>query len=229
MPTCRAEAVDQALGVYASAAEHGYAVAVTADHGLLERFVNDDGSHNLSHTGSRVPFGLVLPPGVPPAQLRAADDATLADVAPTLLSMMGIPIPDGMTGRCRGAFTQICGKVVMVVLDGWGIGIDDPRVNPITAARTPCMDRIAESAPYMTLAAAGMAVGLPEGRSGNSETGHVTLGAGRVVPDEVRTPAIKHGALRERGRTSAASRRGNTAEMCSDHDAVRAELSREHG
>lgn len=195
-----AEAVDQALGkICASAAEHGYAVAVTADHGLLERFVNDDGSHNLSHTGSRVPFGLVPPPGGPSAQLRAADDATLADVAPTVLSMMGIPIPDGMTGRCRGAFPQICGKVVMVVLDGWGIGIDDPRVNPITAANTPCMDRIAESAAYMTLAAAGMAVGLPEGRSGNSETGHLTLGAGRVVPqDEVRIArAIRSGELRE--------------------------------
>jgi bisphosphoglycerate-independent phosphoglycerate mutase (AlkP superfamily) len=42
------------------AAQHGYAAAVTADHGLLERFVNEDGSHNLSHTCSRVPFGLVL-------------------------------------------------------------------------------------------------------------------------------------------------------------------------
>lgn len=193
-----AEAVDQALvKICAIAAEHGYAVAVTADHGLLERFVNDDGSHNLSHTSSRVPFGLVLPPGEPPAELRAADDATLADVAPTLLSMMGIPVPDGMTGRRRGAFQGIYGKVVMVVLDGWGIGVDDPATNPIAAANTPCMDRIARTGAYITLAAAGLAVGLPEGRSGNSETGHLTLGAGRVVPqDELRiSRAIKNGEL----------------------------------
>lgn len=193
-----AEAVDQALSkICASAAEHGYAVAVTADHGLLERFANDDGSHNLSHTPSRVPFGLVLPPGEPPAELCAADDATLADVAPTLLSMMGIPVPDGMTGRRRGAFQGIYGKVVMIVLDGWGIGIDDPATNPIAAADTPCMDRIARTGPYITLAAAGLAIGLPEGRSGNSETGHLTLGAGRVVPqDELRiSRAIRNGEL----------------------------------
>jgi 2,3-bisphosphoglycerate-independent phosphoglycerate mutase len=195
-----AEAVDQALSkICTSAAEHGYVVAVTADHGLLERFVNEDGSHNLSHTRSRVPFGLVLPPGGSPAQLYAADDATLADVAPTLLSMMGIPVPDGMTGKCRGAFQGIYGKVVMVVLDGWGIGVDDPAVNPIVTANTPCMDRIANQGPYITLAAAGLAVGLPEGRSGNSETGHLTLGAGRVVPqDELRIgQAIRDGELKE--------------------------------
>lgn len=203
-----AEAVDQALSkICASAAEHGYAVAVTADHGLLERFVNEDGSHNLSHTGSRVPFALVLPPGGRPgeplgeplAELHAADDATLADVAPTLLGMMGIPVPDGMTGKCRGVFQRTYTKVVMVVLDGWGIGIDDPTMNPIKAAHTPCMDRIARTGPYIDLAAAGLAVGLPDGRSGNSETGHLTLGAGRVVPqDELRiAKAIKDGRLCE--------------------------------
>ena len=194
-----AEAVDQALSkICASAAEHGYAVAVTADHGLLERFVNDDGSHNLSHTSSRVPFGLVLPSGELTVELRAADDAILADVAPTLLSMMGIPVPDGMTGKRRGAFQRVYGKVVMVVLDGWGIGIDNPAMNPIATANTPCMDRIAESGLYTTLAAAGTAVGLPEGRSGNSETGHLTLGAGRVVPqDEARiAQAIMSGGLK---------------------------------
>lgn len=199
-----AEAVDRALGkICANAAERGYAVAVTADHGLLERFLNEDGSHNLSHTGSRVPFGLVLPPegpqGEPQAELHAADDATLADVAPTLLGMMGIPVPDGMTGKCRGVFQRTYGKVVMVVLDGWGIAIDDPTANPIAAADTPCMDRIARTGPYIDLAAAGLAVGLPKGRSGNSETGHLTLGAGRVVPqDELRiAKAVRDGRLNE--------------------------------
>jgi 2,3-bisphosphoglycerate-independent phosphoglycerate mutase len=175
------------------------AVAVTADHGLLERFVNEDGSHNLSHTRSRVPFGLVLPPGGSPAQLYAADDATLADVAPTLLSMMGIPVPDGMTGKCRAVHEGTYDRLVLVILDGWGVGIDDSTINPIAVANTPCMSRMRKECPYMTLAAAGMAVGLPKGRSGNSETGHLTLGAGRVVPqDELRiSQAVGAGGLKE--------------------------------
>ena len=195
-----AEAVDQALStICAAAAEHSYAVAVTADHGLLERFVNDDGSHNLGHTSSRVPFGLVLPAGGPSVQLCPAEDATLADVAPTLLGIMGIPVPEGMTGKCRAVFDGTCDRLVLVVLDGWGIGSDDTATNPIVAANTPCMSRMRKECPYMTLAAAGMAVGLPEGRSGNSETGHLTLGAGRGVPqDELRiSRAVAAGELGE--------------------------------
>jgi len=195
-----AEAVDQALStICLAAAQHGYAVAVTADHGLLERFVNEDGSHNLSHTCSRVPFGLVLPTGGPSVQLRAAEDATLADVAPTLLRMMGVPVPEEMTGKCRAVHEGTYDRLVLVILDGWGVGIDDSTINPIAVANTPCMSRMRKECPYMTLAAAGMAVGLPKGRSGNSETGHLTLGAGRVVPqDELRiSQAVGAGGLKE--------------------------------
>lgn len=193
-----AEAVDRALAkICAAAAKYGYAVAVTADHGLLEKFVKGDGSHNLSHTASRVPFGLVIPDGGPAVELQADDGASLADVAPTLLDLMGVPVPEGMTGRSLAAFGGTCGRVAMVVLDGWGIGANDQSANPTVVANTPCMDRISAECPYTTLAAAGAAVGLPDGRSGNSETGHLTLGCGRVVPQDERriSEAVRNGEL----------------------------------
>ncbi|NLJ80256.1 MAG: hypothetical protein GX335_04455, partial [Firmicutes bacterium] len=193
-----AEAVDKALTtICAGAAEHNYAVAVTADHGLLEKFVKADGSHNLSHTTSPVPFGLVLPPEGPSVQLQDSEDASLADVAPTLLKIMGISQPAAMTGQARSIPEGTYQRLVLVVLDGWGLGVQDPAVNPIAAARTPCLDQIEKKGPYLSLAASGPAVGLPRGRSGNSETGHLTLGAGRVIPqDELRiAQAVEAGEL----------------------------------
>ena len=193
-----AEAVDQSLSrICSAAAKYGYVVAVTADHGLLEKFRKDDGSVNLSHTTSRVPFGLVVPEGGPPVGLEEADDASLADVAPTLLTMMGIPVPGSMDGVNRASLQGTYDRIVLVVADGWGIGVSDPDSNPILAARTPCMDQIAGECPYITLAASGEAVGAHPGRSGNSETGHPTLGAGRVVlQDELRIArALETGEL----------------------------------
>lgn len=70
--------------------------------------------------------------------------------------------------------------VVLVVLDGWGIGPDDPG-NAILAANTPAMDRLQASYPTTTLQPTGRASGLPEGQMGNSEVGHLNLGAGYVV------------------------------------------------
>jgi len=70
--------------------------------------------------------------------------------------------------------------VVLVILDGWGIGRDEPG-NAILAARTPTMDRISSTYPYATLRCSGEAVGLPDGQMGNSEVGHLNLGAGFIV------------------------------------------------
>ena len=70
--------------------------------------------------------------------------------------------------------------VVLVILDGWGIA-PPSRGNPITVARTPTMDSLIDSFPTMTLQASGEAVGLPWGEMGNSEVGHLNLGAGRIV------------------------------------------------
>ena len=69
---------------------------------------------------------------------------------------------------------------VLAVLDGWGQS-DDLFGNAIAAASTPTVDRLMSRWPWTTVAASGEAVGLPEGQQGNSEVGHLTIGAGRVI------------------------------------------------
>lgn len=70
--------------------------------------------------------------------------------------------------------------VILLILDGWGIGRKD-MTNPLHAARLPVMDGIARAYPAGALEASGISVGLPWGEEGNSEVGHLTIGAGRVV------------------------------------------------
>ena len=70
--------------------------------------------------------------------------------------------------------------VVLLILDGYGLS-DNPEGNAIMAANTPVMDRLMKEYPYVKGAASGLAVGLPEGQMGNSEVGHLNMGAGRVV------------------------------------------------
>jgi 2,3-bisphosphoglycerate-independent phosphoglycerate mutase len=67
-----------------------------------------------------------------------------------------------------------------VIIDGFGCN-DDPFGNAIAAARTPNFDRLLVEWPSTRLAASGEAVGLPPGQQGNSEVGHLTIGAGRVI------------------------------------------------
>jgi 2,3-bisphosphoglycerate-independent phosphoglycerate mutase len=69
---------------------------------------------------------------------------------------------------------------VLCVLDGWGVAPPSP-TNAITSARTPLWDDLCRRWPSTTLKASGEAVGLPPGQMGNSEVGHMTLGAGRVL------------------------------------------------
>lgn len=71
-------------------------------------------------------------------------------------------------------------KAILAILDGWGIGTD-PQVSAIAQAKTPFMDSCFQNFPHTTLEASGLAVGLPAGQMGNSEVGHMNLGAGRVV------------------------------------------------
>ncbi len=70
--------------------------------------------------------------------------------------------------------------VVLCVLDGWGHRAETEH-NAIALAETPVWDRLTAARPYGLLATAGPAVGLPEGQMGNSEVGHITIGAGRVI------------------------------------------------
>lgn len=72
------------------------------------------------------------------------------------------------------------GKAILIILDGWGIN-PDPAVSAIAKANTPYMDSLWNSYPHAKLEASGLAVGLPAGQMGNSEVGHMNLGAGRVI------------------------------------------------
>lgn len=71
-------------------------------------------------------------------------------------------------------------KAILMILDGWGIS-PDPKVSAIEQAKTPFIDSLYTEYPHTTLLTDGMHVGLPEGQMGNSEVGHMNLGAGRIV------------------------------------------------
>ncbi len=71
-------------------------------------------------------------------------------------------------------------KVLLMILDGWGIP-KNPKVSAIDAAKTPYINSLYAKYPHSKLQASGLAVGLPEGQMGNSEVGHMNIGAGRVV------------------------------------------------
>ena len=73
--------------------------------------------------------------------------------------------------------------IVLIILDGWGITKPDPG-NAISLAKTPNMDKLKKEYPYTTLFAHGKYVGLPEGQVGNSEAGHMNIGAGRIVDQD---------------------------------------------
>ena len=71
-------------------------------------------------------------------------------------------------------------KVILMILDGWGTS-PDPKVSAIDHAETPFIDSLYENYPNAALRTDGLHVGLPEGQMGNSEVGHMNLGAGRIV------------------------------------------------
>jgi 2,3-bisphosphoglycerate-independent phosphoglycerate mutase len=89
-------------------------------------------------------------------------------------------------------------KMALLILDGWGLN-KNPKVSAIEAANTPFFDSLMASNPNSTLQTFGEAVGLPEGQMGNSEVGHINIGAGRVVYQELAriNKEIREGSLRK--------------------------------
>jgi 2,3-bisphosphoglycerate-independent phosphoglycerate mutase len=71
-------------------------------------------------------------------------------------------------------------KVILMILDGWGV-TQDPAVSAVAQAKTPFVDSLYTQYPHAQLLTHGMNVGLPEGQMGNSEVGHMNLGAGRII------------------------------------------------
>ncbi len=86
--------------------------------------------------------------------------------------------------------------MLLLILDGWGIGRQD-ETNPIYLGETPFWDELLRDQPHSRLAASGEAVGLKPGKAGNSEAGHMNMGAGRLIlQDDVRLDlALKDGSF----------------------------------
>ena len=73
---------------------------------------------------------------------------------------------------------------VLMILDGYGLN-ERKDANAVAEANTPVMDKLMKECPFVEGNASGMAVGLPEGQMGNSEVGHLNMGAGRIVYQEL--------------------------------------------
>ena len=191
-----AEAVDLHLGsVIREAKQAGYIILITADHGNLEVMLTPEGKPHVAHTTNPVPFIFIDPQAgnsIQPA------DGSLQDIAPTILQILGIPQPDCMTGTplVDNRHWGMDRKVLLAILDGWGIGKED-ETNPIHLASTPFWDSLCSQYPPARLHASGEWVGLQEGKAGNSEAGHMNIGGGRVVlQDDVRLNlALKDGSF----------------------------------
>jgi 2,3-bisphosphoglycerate-independent phosphoglycerate mutase len=98
-------------------------------------------------------------------------------------------------------------QVALIILDGWGLAPDGPG-NAISLADTPVFDELWAEHPHTQLTAKGEAVGLPEGQMGNSEVGHLNLGAGAIVPQDLARidQAIEDGSLADNETLQAAMR-----------------------
>ena len=178
--------LDKHLGQAVEAAlAADYIVMVTADHGNLEMMINPDGTPHVAHTTNLVPFILIDSASSSTSSLR---DGKLADIASTVLSALGLEQPPAMDCLTLAPGYNWNGvrRVLLIILDGWGIGPDDDN-NPIFLAKTPVWDGLLRHYPNSRLQASGEAVGLQKYKAGNSEAGHMNIGAGRVVlQDDVR-------------------------------------------
>jgi 2,3-bisphosphoglycerate-independent phosphoglycerate mutase len=180
------EATDYHMGLMVDAARRrGVTVVLTADHGTVEKWLYPEGAIDTGHTDSPVPFILVDPAG---RDLKLREGGGLIDVAPTVLSLLGLPKPEVMTGRSliETAVPKRSEKrrrVLLPIADGWGVS-ERTEGNLIAKSKTPVMDFLETTFPYTLIKAAGEAVGMPEGTVGNSEVGHLHLGCGRHVPSD---------------------------------------------
>ena len=102
-------------------------------------------------------------------------------------------------------------KVILMILDGWGKS-PDPKVSAVDKANTPFIDSLYKDYPNANLLTDGMNVGLPEGQMGNSEVGHMNLGAGRIVYQDLAkiNLAVKENTLKDEPALKDAFQYANT-------------------
>ena len=105
--------------------------------------------------------------------------------------------------------------VVLMILDGYGLN-ERHDGNAVYEAKTPVMDRLMKEYPFVKGNASGLSVGLPDGQMGNSEVGHLNMGAGRIVYQELTriTKSIEDGDFFENPEFLAA------VENCKNHDSA---------
>jgi 2,3-bisphosphoglycerate-independent phosphoglycerate mutase len=190
--------VDRCVGKVVTAAQaNGVTPIVTADHGTVEKWLYPDGTVDTGHSDSLVPF-ILADPELQNTKLIHGN--SLTDVAPTILRLMNLPIPEEMTGKCLVSESVPVKqrRVLLVIADGWGLR-DETYGNIIKEAHTPNMDGLLANWPHTKLQASGVAVGMPEGTVGNSESGHSHIGAGRrILADRVRiNEALEDGSFFE--------------------------------
>ncbi|MEE9911601.1 MAG: alkaline phosphatase family protein [Deltaproteobacteria bacterium] len=175
------QAVDRHAGILIDEARRqNVAVIVTADHGTVEKWLYPEGGIDTGHTDSPVSFILLHPDPT----LTLKPEGEMTDVAPTILDMLGLPTPAAMTGASliqqnKTSFAPVT-RLLLIILDGWGYR-EDTNGNLIARAKTPVMDALLRNCPSSHLAASGLAVGLPPRTVGNSEAGHLHMGAGRRI------------------------------------------------
>mgnify|MGYP001070881987 CR=1 FL=1 len=185
------ESVDKELGKIVNYCKNkNITLVVTADHGTVEEWLYPDGTINTGHTNNLVPFVLADFSRNRPGKVRLKPSGELSNIAPTFLQILGLKRPLEMKAeslildRWNGSKPEQ--KVLLLILDGWGL--NESKVgNMIYEANTPNFDHIWALYPHAELKASGEAVGMPSGTVGNSEAGHLHIGAGRrIFLDRVR-------------------------------------------
>jgi 2,3-bisphosphoglycerate-independent phosphoglycerate mutase len=157
---------------------------ITSDHGTVEEWLYANGAVNTGHTKNPAPFILADFSSKDQKSWHLKQEGDLADVAPTLLELLDLKKPLEMTGESlilnSPQEEKTERRVLLLILDGWGMR-QEREGNLIAEAETPNFDKLWFDYPHSYLRAAGEAVGMPSNTVGNSEAGHLHLGAGRKV------------------------------------------------
>lgn len=195
------ESVDTELGRIAEFCQKkDITLVITADHGTVEEWLYPDGKINTGHTKNLVPFIVFDASFQSQKKFKMKKTGELSDVAPTLLKLLDVTQPKDMSGQSliQGLFNSRGKKrrLLLLILDGWGHR-EEEYGNLIVEAKTPHFDTLWSGFPHACLMASGEAVGMPPGTVGNSEAGHLHIGAGRrIFLDRVRIDrAIEEGSF----------------------------------
>ncbi len=179
------ETVDQELGkIIEDCRTQSVTLIITSDHGTVEEWLYANGTVNTGHTKNPAPFILADFSSEDQKSWHLKQEGDLSDVAPTLLELLDLKKPLEMTGESLILNSPQAAKaerrVLLLILDGWGMR-QEREGNLIAEAETPNFDKLWFDYPHSYLRAAGEAVGMPSNTVGNSEAGHLHLGAGRKV------------------------------------------------